>query len=279
MLRKGKKNFIANTWINSDGHETIQQFRTQLKHDAKSANDPLCQQMVMKFINEAQTNISPLNGIQNRELAWFKSYLTNRKQFARVNGADSKIEEIDIGVPQGSCLGPQLFLVYINDLSVAIKNSKTPMYADDTSIYCCSKDMPQLNKEINEDIEKLDEWLIGNKLSLNVAKTHSMLIASQQKDKSLSHSDIRFEPKIREEKIEIRSKAKYLGVQTDDHLNWKEHTRAVSAKVSRAIGFLKYAKQYLPITAVKTLYTSNVEPHFQYCCSVWGCCSAAEIQH
>ena len=184
-----------------------------------------------------------LYGVQNRELAWFKSFLSNRKQFARVNGAGSKIEEIDIGVPQGSCLGPLLFLVYINDLPIAIKNSKTSMYADDASIYRCSKDMPQLNKEINKDLEKLDEWLIGNKLSLNVAKTHSMLIASQQKHKSLSRSDIRFEPKIRGKEIEIRSKAKYLGVQIDDHLNWKEHTKAVSAKVSRAIGFLKYSKR------------------------------------
>ena len=124
----------------------------------------------------------------------------------------------------------------------------------------------------------IDEWLMGNKLSLNVAKTHSMLIATQQKHKSLAYSDIRFDPKIREKEIEIRSKAKYLGVQTDENLNWKEHIRAVSAKVSRAVGFLKYSKQYLPLSAVKTLYTSVVEPHFQYCCSVWGCCNAAEIQ-
>ena len=128
--------------------------------------------------------------------------------------------------------------------------------------------MPQLNREINEDLEKLDEWLMGNKLSLNVARTHSMLIATQQKHKSLAYSDIRFDPKIREMEIEIRSKAKYLGVQIDDNLNWKEHIRAVSAKVSRAVGFLKYSKQYLPLSAVKTLYTSIVEPHFQYCCSV-----------
>ena len=166
------------------------------------------------------------------------------------------------------CLSSLLFLVYINDLSLAIKNSKTSMFADDTSIYRCSKDVPQLNREINEDLEKLDEWLMGNKLSLNVAKTHSMLIASQQKHKSLAHSNIRFDPKIREREIEIRSKAKYLGVLIDENLTWKEHIRAVSAKASRAVGFLKYSKQYLPFTDVKTLYTSIVEPHFQYCCSV-----------
>ena len=168
-------------------------------------------------------------------------------------------------MPQGSCLGPLLFLVYINDLSLAIKNSKTSMFADDTStsIYRCSKDVPQLNREINEDLEKLDELLMGNKLSLNVAKTHSMLIASQQKHKSLAHSDIRCDPEIREKEIEIRSKAQYLGVQIDDNLNWKEHIRAVSAKASRAVGFLKYSKQYLPLTTVNTLYTSIVKPHFQ----------------
>ena len=120
---------------------------------------------------------------------------------------------------------------------------------------------------------------MGNKLSLNVAKTHSMLIASQQKHKSLTHSEIRFDPKIREKEIEKICKAKYLDVQIDDNLNWKEHIRAVSAKVSRAVGFLKYSKRYLPISAVKTLYTSIVEPHFQYCCSVWSCCNAAEIKH
>ena len=152
------------------------------------------------------------------------------------------------------------------------------MCADDASSYRCAKDMPQLNREINEDPEKLDEWLMGNKLPLNVAKTFNA-IASQQKHKSLTHSQIRFDPKIREKEIEIVSKAKYLGVQIDDNLNWKEHIRAVSAKVSRAVGFLKYSKRYLPITAVQTLYTSIVEPHFQHCCSVWGCCNAAEIQH
>ena len=101
-----------------------------------------------------------LYGIQDRELAWLKSYLSNRKQYTRANGVDSKTEEIDIEVPQGSCLGPLLFLVYINDLSLVVKNSKATMYTDDTSIYRCYKDMSQLNREINE-VGKLDEWLMA----------------------------------------------------------------------------------------------------------------------
>ena len=73
-------------------------------------------------------------GIRKRELSWFKSYLSNRKQFCRVSGADSKVNDETIGVPQGSCLGPLLFLIYINDLPLAITNSNASMYADDTSI-------------------------------------------------------------------------------------------------------------------------------------------------
>ena len=129
--------------------------------------------------------------------------LSNRKYFTRVNGVDSKIGEIEIGVPQGSFLGPLLFLVFINDLSLAIKNSKTSLYADDTSIYLCPKGPSQLNKETNDDLDKLDEWLKANKLSLNAAKTRSMLFASQKKLNYLKCSNVRFDPKVGSKEIEI----------------------------------------------------------------------------
>ena len=113
-------------------------------------------------------------GVVGRELSWFKSYLSNRKQFCRVNGVDSNIKKIDVGVPQGSCLCPLLFLVYINDLPCIAKNSKVSIYADDTSIYHSPKDITQLNKALNEELIRLDRWLKGNKLSLNVTKMRSM---------------------------------------------------------------------------------------------------------
>ena len=216
-------------------------------------------------------------GVLGRGLSWFKSYLANRKQYCRVNGVDSNMENIEVGVPQGSCLGPLLFLVYINDLPCIIKNSKVSMYADDTSLYNFSKDISQLNGAINEDLGKLDRWLKGNRLSLNVTKTHSMLITTKHKKKYLGISGQTFQPCIRETNVEVISNTKYLGVQIDEHLSWKEHIKAVTAKASRAIGLLKYAKKYLPIAVVKTLYSSIVEPHFQYCCSVWGCCNSTDI--
>ena len=124
-------------------------------------------------------------GVVDRELSWFKSYLSNRKQFCRVNGVDSNIKNIDVGVPQGSCLCPLLFLVYINDLPCIAKNSKVSMYADYTSIYHSSKDITQPNKVLNEKLIRLDRWLKGNKLSLNVTKMRSMLITTKKKRKCL----------------------------------------------------------------------------------------------
>ena len=118
------------------------------------------------------------DGVLHREPAWFGSYLSNRVQYCRVNGVHSQIENIDIGVPQGSCFSPLLFLVYINDLPRAVKNSTTSMYVDDTSLCFKSKDLSQLNEASNEDLSCLDAWLISNKLSLNVAKTQSMLVST-----------------------------------------------------------------------------------------------------
>ncbi len=91
-------------------------------------------------------------GVKQRDLSWSKSYLTNRKQFCRVNGVDSNIGDIEVGVPQGSCLVPLLFFIYINDLPLAIQNSNVSMYADDTSFCCQSDDLTRLTEAINSDL-------------------------------------------------------------------------------------------------------------------------------
>ena len=195
-------------------------------------------------------------GVVGKELSWFKSYLSNRKQYCRINGVDSNVNDINVGVPQGCCLGPLLFLLYINDLPCIVKSSKVSMYADDTSIYHSSKDIAQLNAVLNEELRRLDRWLKGNKLSLNVAKTCSMLITTKQKKKYLTAANQTLQPSIREEHIEVICNTKYLGVQIDEKLTWKNQIKSVTEKVSRAIGFLKFAKHFLPLAVVKNLYTS-----------------------
>ena len=151
------------------------------------------------------------------------------------------------------------------------------MYADDTSLCHQSHDFTQLNEAITSDLIKLESLLRGNKLSLNVAKTHSMLIFTKQKHKSLKRQSEALEMNIHDKELKVVQKTKYLGVQIDCSLDWKEQIKTVATKVSRAIGFLKHAKSFLPMTSLKTLYTGIVEPHFRYCCSVWGCAGSTEI--
>ena len=128
------------------------------------------------------------------------------------------------------------------------------MYADDTSLSYKSKDLTQLNMAINDDLRKLETWFKGNKISLNVAKTHSMLICSKSKHRSIKISGKTFVPTIRDKSLDIVGTTKYLGVQIDQNLDWKEHIKYVASKVSRAIGFLKYAKSLVPSTTLINLY-------------------------
>ena len=110
-----------------------------------------------------------------------------------------------------------------------------------------------------------------------MAKTHSILISTKQKHKSLKSRNEALDLKIRDNELEVVQKTKYLGVQIDCCLDWKEQIKAVSTKVSRAIGFLRHAKSFLPQASLETLYTGIVEPHFRYCCSVWGCAGSTDI--
>ena len=130
---------------------------------------------------------------------------------------------------------------------------------------------------MNRDLGELDSSLKGNKLSLNAVKTQSMLIATKPRHKALDNAAGNLKLEILGSELDIVTKTIYLGVQVDNSLDWKEHIKVISFKVSRAIGFLKSSKNILPVASVKTLYTSIVEQHFRYCCSVWGCCGATTI--
>ena len=128
----------------------------------------------------------------------------------KVHGVDSNIESIEVRVPQRSCLGPLLFIAYINDLPRAVKNFTTSMYADDMSMCFNSRDLFRLNEALNEDFSHLDTWFISNELSLNVAKTQPMLVSTRSRRNALDRSNQNLQVKIQRTELEVVNKNKYL---------------------------------------------------------------------
>ena len=116
----------------------------------------------------------------------------------------------------------------------------------------------------------------GNKLSLNVLKTQAMVVGSQPKIKKITVDHPQFF--IGGSQAENIDRAKYLDVIIDKNLNWEEHISTVHTKVSRAIGFLKYSRKFLPQNTLSKMYSGIVEPHFRFCCSLWGCCGVTKLQ-
>ena len=138
--------------------------------DLKKAFDTVDREILLEKLK--------MYGVTGLDHDWFKSYLDNRKQFCRINGSSSDVKGINCGVPQGSCLGPLLFLIYINDLPFSLLKAHVSMYADDTTISLSSKSIGDLQNDLNLDLLKLQDWLHANKLSLNVVKTQSLIIGS-----------------------------------------------------------------------------------------------------
>ena len=126
----------------------------------------------------AKLNHYGIRGVSND---WFKSYLSNCNQYVSINGYDSGLAAVDCGVPQGSVLGPLLFLLYISDLNRAIKFCKVHHFADDTNLLCLSNSIKILDKLVNTDLKQLINWLNANKVAVIVKKTEMVVFKSKQK--------------------------------------------------------------------------------------------------
>ena len=172
------------------------------------------------------------------------------------NGYDSSPSYIKCGVPQGSILGPLLFLLYINDLCKVSKVLDMILFADDTNIFYSHKDPDYLMETMNSELKKLTNWFQANKLSINVKKSNFVIFKPRQKRLT---RDLTFT--ISNRTIKRVDEVVFLGVILDEHLSWKSHIHNVTRKVSKAIGIIYKSSFCLNKTSLHTLYYSLVYPY------------------
>ena len=211
-------------------------------------------------------------GIRGVPLNWFKSYISNRLQYVSYNGYASATKNVTCGVPQGSVLGPLLFLVYVNDLAYVSPKLFSTMFADDTNMFMSGKNVLSLATEFNTELVQVVKWLQVNKLSLNIDKTHYMLF----KGNKTLNSNILIE--IDGKPIQKVNKTKFLGVIMDDKLTWKHHIEYISSKISKGIGIIYKVREYLNKETLVNLYYTFIYPYFSYCNEVWGSTYACHLK-
>ena len=192
-----------------------------------------------------------------------QSYLSNRSQCTKIGKISSKFQTMKCGVPQGSCLGPLMFLIYVNDLPNATQ-CQTTLFADDTTLHLSNKNLNDLQHEMNKELNKIDLWMKCNKLSVNYSKTSYMIISN----KSLKPSS--FKLILNDNNIKPLKHVKYLGVLLDNKLNWKAHISSLCSKLSKICGVFYKLRYFVPFHCLRTVYFSLVQSHLQYSLINWG---------
>jgi hypothetical protein len=207
-----------------------------------------------------------LYGVRGISLQWFKNYLTNRKQYVCVNNTvNSRINELICGVPQGSILGPLLFLIYINDIVKVSPILNMILFADDTNLFISGENLIETVTTLNCELCKLSNWFKVNKLSLNIKKTNYMIFHNRRKKIGLIPEVV-----IDNCKINSVTCSKFLGVIINENLTWTDHIETIKKKLSKNIGIIKHIKHQLSLNVLRSLYFTLINPYLEYCNMVWA---------
>ena len=248
-----------NTLLNSLNRKQIS---ILLLIDFSKAFDLVDHEILLKKLNHY--------GIRGIAQNWLKSYLTNRKQFVSVNGSDSSVKHMQFGVPQGSILGPLLFVIYINDLPGISNLANFILYADDANIIISGENIYEVEEQLDRLTGALVEWVNANGLLLSLKKTNFMLF---------SRHNIKQSPIVSINNVQISRvhEAKFLGVILDEKLTWASHIKALKVKMARYVGIMYRIRTHLPLSVRVQIYHSFVQSHLNFCSLVWGFAAKAHI--
>ena len=205
-------------------------------------------------------------GFRGIVLEWFKNYLSNRKQYVSYNSCDSELKDIVCGVPQGSILGPLLFILYVNDITNTSDMLEFILFADDTTILYSHPNIENQINRINEELKEVSNWFKANKLSVNASKTNYTILGTPRMVSNMD--ELNLNVILDSTTLEKVKHTKFLGVLIDDCLTWKNHIDCVSKTISRNIGVMNKLKHFVPIRILH--YCTLVLPYLNYGILIWG---------
>ena len=203
-------------------------------------------------------------GMRGNTYDWIRSYLNNRKQYVSINGVTSTPTEIKYGVPQGSILGPLMFIIYINDIPNIYKIAKFILYADDANIIITGNNHIEVWEHLNQLNKFLVQWVNSNGLALNLKKTKYMIFTRKR------NINLNLNVVINNIIIERKTEARFLGVIVDEKLKWTKHIQAIKSKMSKYIGIMYKIKHSIPLKVRLLIYHSFIQSHLNFCSIVWG---------
>lgn len=202
-------------------------------------------------------------GIRGQALKWIESFLVERKHLVDIGGNKSDCLDLCMGVPQGSVLGPLLFIIYINDFPKHLLNSKATLFADDTSILSSDKSRASLVHKMNTEIEHIDCYYRNNNLLINISKSNIMKFSCHEENESLY-------VKLEGKSLEQQEHVKFLGVYIDCHLKWDKHINVLCSRLSTMCYVIRQLSSIVDSFAIRMYYFSNFQSALRYGVISWG---------